>query len=329
MVLLIKPIEPVFFRWHGEYSPNFSGPMNKGISEPLPLISTVIGAIYRKVKGIKIAQPSNELEELKSVFNDVWGPLIYVKGSRRNTVGEFLLVHDYPGKLITFRLEKDGVTPIINEHKDNDCINEEAKEGDCGVDMHKYRIDEIMPKQINKIGIGRDLGKRTAKEHMLYSSQFIDLQATIMENFKDVTEWGILVETQVKYNGVMELGGEGRVVKVNEVDVQIPTGGKYSALLSPLLLSVNNNVGNERLASLDDVLKLNIDGKINDKTLRNVLCRGKIGVIGIGYSMSLNARRPIYPALFPGSLLRNINERKLGELNELGWGSLLHYDYVI
>jgi CRISPR-associated protein Cmr3 len=306
MGLLIKPVEPMFFRWSGEYSPNFSGPMNKGVSEPLPLMSTIAGALYKAVKGLDRLKPGEEVEQFKGVLGELWGPLIYVKGKRKKggNKGEYLLVHQYPGKLLVLRLEESGV--VLNR------IKKEEKGGD-----DENEADEIIPKQVSKIGVGRDLAKRSAMDHLLYSSQFVDFYATIRGEFENVEKWGIYVETGVKYEGVLELGGEGRLAKVEKFDLKIPESkGELSILLSPALLSV----GSGKWVLIDDIL----NEKVENYTLKDIVCGAKIGVIGTGFNTSMRARRPLYPALMPGSILK-VRDRKIGELKELGWGSLLGF----
>ncbi|BCU67982.1 hypothetical protein HS7_14190 [Sulfolobales archaeon HS-7] len=301
MGLLIRPIEPVFFRWYGEYSPNFSGPMNKGISEPLPLVSTVLGAIYRKYVGIKTLTPQNEIQEFEKTFVDVWGPVIYVKGvyaKRETQKGEFIMVHDFPGKLLLLEKREDRV--VLARDEDGNPI-------------------KIEPAEINRIGIGRDLGRGSSKEHMLYSSKLEDLNATVIRNFKEVETWGIYLEMPISFDGVIEIGGEGRVAKVSEVSLSLNKGGGKSVLVSPALIPLTDNV---RITSLDDVLKL----KVDDVEVKDILMSGKLGVIGTGFSMSVGARRPMYPAILPGAILKVNAKRKLGELSKLGWGSLLQFD---
>lgn len=304
MGLLIKPVEPMFFRWSGEYSPNFSGPMNKGVSEPLPLMSTIVGALYKAVKGIKFLTPDKELEEFKNELGELWGPVIYVKGKRKEggKKGEYLLVHNYPGRLLVLRLESEVV------------VNKVDKESNGRI---KKEIDVITPKQVSKIGVGRDLTKRSAMDHLLYSSQFVDFYATIKSEFEEVENWGIYVDTKVEYEGVLELGGEGRLAKVQKFNLSIPKGEEeLSVLLSPALLT---GVSGGWLV-VDDIL----NEKVENYTLRDILYRAKLGVIGIGFNTSVKARRPLYPAIMPGSILK-VRERKIGELKELGWGSLLGF----
>jgi len=306
MGLLIKPVEPMFFRWSGEYSPNFSGPMNKGVSEPLPLMSTIAGALYKAVKGLVHLEPGKEVEQFKGVLGELWGPLIYVNGKRKKggNKGEYLLVHQYPGKLLVLRLEESGV--VLNR------IKKEEKGGD-----DENEVDEIIPKQVSKIGVGRDLAKRSAMDHLLYSSQFVDFYATIRSEFENVEKWGIYVETGVKYEGVLELGGEGRLAKVEKFDLKIPESkGELSILLSPALLSV----GCGKWVLIDDIL----NEKVENYALKDIVCWAKIGVIGTGFNTSMRVRRPLYPALMPGTILK-VRERKIGKLKELGWGSLLGF----
>ncbi|BCU70041.1 type III-B CRISPR module-associated Cmr3 family protein [Stygiolobus caldivivus] len=299
MGLLVKPLEPVLFRWHGEYSPSLSGPMNKGVSEPLPLISTITGALYRSLKGGSYVRDEEKLaEEFKAVLGDVWGPVVFVEGKRRgcrSAAGKFVLFHDYPGRLGVLRLDGDTLVTVYREKEK----------------------DYIVPEQVNRTGIGRDLAKRNAKEHLLYSVKLVDLGSTVLKNFEDVKEWGIYVKTDAKYRGVVRLGGRGRTAAVKELDLDLPNKGEKSVVASPVLLDSDKR----SIVTVDDLMEMRVEGV----ALANVLEYGKIGVVGRGYSLSYNSRRPLYPALLPGSVLNRTDREKVGLFKELGWGSLLRF----
>ncbi|MGC9113169.1 type III-B CRISPR module-associated Cmr3 family protein [Acidilobus sp.] len=302
MYVLLTPLEPSLFRWRGEYSPNFSGPMNRGTSEPLPLISTVAGALYWKAYGVDTS--GRDLDAIRDGLGRLWGPLIYVEGRLRSDGkgDRYVLVHRYPGRLAVYRVEGNSIVSV-------------AAGG---------RAYEITPLSVTKIGVGLDLGSKAAAEHLLYSAQLVDLRNTVMSHFADVRRWGILVRVEKELrnvSGVVPLGADGRLASVSPADdISLPAseGCSTSVLLSPALIPLERR----DLALFDDILNVSLDGR----PLRELVAGdARVEIIGVGYSTSLNIRRPMYLALMPGSVLKNVKGDSIGYMNEFGWGSLLRF----
>ncbi|QIW22850.1 hypothetical protein EWF20_00870 [Sulfolobus sp. S-194] len=274
--LLIKPLKPVSFRWGGEFSPILSGPMNKGISEPLPLPSTIVGFLYSITKnaGNKINVNKLSLEsDLNTVKVKLWGPLLYTKGG--------YYAHSYPGKVIKLNnwkiVEELDVVKVLNV--------------------------------INKIGIGIEGDSKTVKESLLYTQQLIKIK-----------EGGIVVETdhEVK-EGYYTMGGESSIVKVEVLkDLEIPQKGELGLVLSPIILKPVN-----KIVAIEDLYEMEIDGlgKLKDVMTDNLAIR--IGLIGLGFNIAYGVRRPIYPAIMPGSIISYRERSNLGLFRENGWGSVL------
>ncbi|MCQ4449058.1 MAG: type III-B CRISPR module-associated protein Cmr3 [Sulfolobales archaeon] len=87
MFIIIRPLKPVSFRWGGEFSPTLSGPMNKGVSEPLPLPSTIAGFIYSITHGGGKREDLTELSlEKESVKAKLWARCFTTKVNITPTV---------------------------------------------------------------------------------------------------------------------------------------------------------------------------------------------------------------------------------------------------
>jgi len=297
MFIIIKPLKPVSFRWGGEFSPALSGPMNKGVSEPLPLPSTIAGFIYSITHGGGKREDLTQLSlENESVKVKLWGPLLYHKGK--------YYAHSYPGKLI----ELDNWELKLNE----DGKVEEIE----AIDLLSVT---------NKIGIGIRFDSKAVIDKLLYTQQLIKI------------EGGIIVEVEGEVNeGYYTMGGESSIVKVEPLEFTPPESGDYGLVISPVILPPI-----EKVISVDDLYDVEIKGCgklsdviVNDKnddqddvTIEKlpeklpVKIHVKIGLIGLGFNIAYNVRRPIYPAILPGSVLKCNKRENVGEFT--GWGSIL------
>lgn len=282
MFIIIKPLKPVSFRWGGEFSPTLSGPMNKGVSEPLPLPSTIAGFIYSITHGGGKREDLTELSlEKESVKVKLWGPLLYHKGK--------YYAHSYPGKLIELN-------------------NWELKLNEDGKVEEVEAIDLLGV--TNKIGIGIKFDSKSVIDKLLYTQQLIKIEGGII----------VEVEQEVK-EGYYTMGGESNIVKAEPWEFAPPESGKYGLVISPIILSPI-----EKVISVDDLYDAEIEGcgKLGDVIVDDDRIKGlpvKIGLIGLGFNVAYNVRRPIYPAILPGSVL-NCNKRgNVGKFT--GWGSIL------
>lgn len=282
--LLIKPLKPISFRWGGEFSPILSGPANKGVSEPLPLPSTIAGFLYSVIKNGGDRKDVDKLslkEDLNTINIKLWGPLLYANGKYYS--------HSYPGKLIKL----DSQWKRVEE-----------------VDVYKMK-DKVLY-IINKIGIGIDFDSKNAKESLLYSQELIKING------------GIVIESDQKIEGYYTMGGESSIVKVEVFnDIKVPQKGDYGLVLSPIIF---NPI--EKIISIEDLYNAEIEGvgKLKDITVSKLTGESnliKIGLIALGYNMAYNVRRPIYPAIMPGSVIKYEKRGNIGLFAERGWGSVL------
>lgn len=108
------------------------------------------------------------------------------------------------------------------------------------------------------------------------------------------------------------MGGESSIVKIEPFNFTPPENGDYGLVISPVILSPQDDI-----ISIDDFYNIEIK---NCGKLADVLDEGlpiKIGLIGLGFNIVYNVRRPIYPAIMPGSIIN-----KIGEFAKT-WGSIL------
>ena len=321
---LIKPINPIVFRWGGEYSPSLTGPMNKGYSEPFPLPSTIAGFLYWIKKGYSTVTEEDELDmekdyETISKEVELWGPLFYAKG--RDAHGKekvCIAVHEYPKKL-----------RVINE----ECLSTDRKS-----------TWSLYPVYVNKIGIGHDVAKKQAhtEKGLIYTVEYIDYYATAKKmGLEEVEDYGILVYTNFELKeDFYPFGSEGRVVEVKGVDklnIKVPESQVFT--LSPVILRANESPLDLIISS--DTRKIVVDKHDNEEITLNDVADGtlRLSLLGLGFNVKNRVKRPIYLALMPGevgstrekfkSLLDKLQEglaenklMKLGLFEKI-WGSVL------
>ena len=282
MFYVIKPLKEVSFRWGGEFSPTLSGPMNKGVSEPLPMPSTIVGFL-RSITGSKrkdVEKLSLD-EDLNTVGLKLWGPLLVNNGK--------YYAHSYPGKLI----ELNNWT-AVKEVDMTEVVKVVSKIG-IGVNMDSKSVIE------SKLGAREGRGYI---ESRLYTQQFVKING------------GIVFEADVSLKeGYYVIGGEGSVVKLEEFKgFKPPEEGKLGLVLSPIILEPK-----EGLVTIDDLYDVEVKecGKLGD--ISNYV---KVGLLGLGFNIAYNVRRPIYLAIMPGSVI-NCTKKNAGLFNDKGWGSIL------
>jgi len=327
--VLIRPINPAVFRWGGEYSPILTGPMNKGSSEPFPLPSTIAGFLYWISQGANVETKTRDVtqsegnpdinEDYKTISKvEIFGPFFYAKGTDEMGNDKICLsIHQYPKKL--------------------SVINEECKTKEKTFD----------PVYVSKIGIGHEIAKKQAHtdKGLIYTVEYVDYYATAVESLglKEVKEYGILVYTNAKVEqGFYPFGSEGRVVEVKEGEDEIKEVKIFDSnvyILSPIILKANESPS--PLIISPDANNLVVDennGKkitVSDLALSTI----RLSLIGLGFNVKYNIKRPIYLAIMPGeieakdekekfnALLNKLDQKpskflKLGLFDKI-WGSML------
>lgn len=293
-----RPIGPSLFRWKGEFSPQYRGPRALGFSEPFPLPSTFVGALAALAGGA--GRPGNPLEVLGGDFG-MWGPVLYMRGGRRRAA-----VHVYPGGLLVVDLEGRRTLGLV------DALRE-------GLVMER-------------VGVELDVVKKAAAEGMLYGAAMFDARPLARAQGSAEVGYAVRVEGSAlpPPGSIVRFGGEGRLAAVEvlgredaEALEQLVPGaaGGIFMLASPAPM------GPEMYA---DIISGRAADPVPDECpgLRGRLRRlAYLGSIGIGYDMARNARRPIYPALMPGSCVRAGPAPRLALVRDplvsCCWGSLV------
>ena len=282
---LFKPLGPVLFRWKGEYSPQYKGPRVLGLSEPFPLPSTIVGALAAlKIvsEGKDFANVRDPLDILGNNFN-MWGPLLYLG---KGKIG----VHRYPGSIV--------------------ILNDEAicRDGKFAIKEDNLKNPLELGMIQGRVGVKLDITGKAAIEGYLYEAAMFDikkLQRELNKEEQNTSDVGYAINVNVNLNlktpALIRFGGEGRLALVKKMDGSdlekfVPKIGEQGLfmLASPALLS----------AEIFKSLESEMQPKVGDFEIAECKHSAHLGYINTGYDMAKNMRRPTYPALMSGSLLR-------------------------
>ncbi len=289
----VTPLEPLLLRGPGEFDPSARGVTSSAQSIAWPSPSTLAGLLLThltKHSSRKASSWPDLLEKYKELMRSsglMWvrGPYfideekeIYVP----LLLGDFILVNlrqlRYYFKELLRGLEKHGdiskVTRYLRKHSKKTWYQERVV-----------------------ISLRSREGVKTVREGFLYSTTLACFQEGSF-----AVEIGIKNDVSSLSNRAAVFGGEGRVVRI-EVDSEKPITeelskfkGGYVLLLSPLIIPA---------ASPTLVRK---DGKalvvVTGRQLIAELLIGRVGIRGLGYAMAEHVRKPIYPAILEGSILR-------------------------
>jgi len=310
---ILRPLGPALFRWKGEFSPQFRGPRVLGLSEPFPLPSTIVGALAALAiasRGMDPAGVRDPLDVLGKGF-DLWGPVLRAGDGQRSV----LAVHRYPGSIAILdggAIRTEECEEVIScDHDRPLCVVSALEEGAL----------------LGRVGVELNVSGKTAIEGRLYEAAMFDARkfAEIARSMFKATGSGAGYAVRIEGGpglttpAVVRLGGEGGLAVVERID-----GSDMEALVpreggdGKFILASPAPLNEHEFLELARGEQLGIGG------LRIAECKhsAHLGSIGAGYDMARNARRPVRPALMPGSILvGSAPGARLGAVP--GWGSLV------
>lgn len=349
--VIFSSINTGLFRWRGEYTWVARGPMVEGISEIMPLPSTLIGALIAiNAQSIPMSSqirkhfvPNDQLDKLrKEVFNCdnliLRGPY-YVSGENE------IFIHNYNkglvrleylserGFVITEIVHRDEFTiPTLNTavRMDNKSAVEHLLYATSMIDLSSKQFNVLL--EIHDCSCTKTL--RTARTAPLGGDSHLSIikcddRQPIYEKIRELTkelnknEIAAYTVTPVlfdpiKFKEVMKMN------KSSEAELKIECNFKIKFYSRKRLCS---DLGLYELCKLDD------------KNLWKIF-RPQFSLLAPGFDILRENVRPIYVALMPGSILviemdnytiddiyKNgiscINEKGYDEVNKLGWGTIV------
>lgn len=315
MKAIFKVFQSMMFRREGEFDISAAGVQSSAQSLPMPYPSTLIGALA-SIKFNKAPSSKSWIEEVKEVI-----------GKEINVKGPYLRFKD---KLFVYNEIFDLFIPIYKVREYCNLIKEILKEKDPYLRSElDEKIKELGKEEIFKederIGIkleARSKGIKVAEEHAIYSARFVAYREVSAEIILDILKGEIN-----KGNYHIKLGGENKAANLLVEDGSVFEEIKNSKIienrantilvLSPVLFAT----------PLEDI-KDKIEKEIGIK-VENIY--GSVKLLGSGYSLSKEKRKPIYASLLSGSVIvlkdlvnsEKVYQEGIGVAKELGYGTLL------
>jgi len=305
LTVRIKPLEPLMLRGSGEYDPSSRGVFSHAQSLLFPRPSTIIGMListfmslgHTNLKCININSWSDLLDCYSSTF-DVLG----IKTIR----GSYLYNPKENEVYVPLRLDKRVL--LVNYRQLIHCL---LAHPDYGNVLDKLFLDpyneellyalkdvsRVLEEKYSleveehwRVGIGLKVRKergytKTTEEGYIYTARYIAYLKDIEIRFK------IIVRN--KEAKVRSLIGKTLLVKF---------GGEHRA--------VRMTIDDEVSDIIDDVLNMttfNYALLLSPMPLYNRVYLGYIGeydIIGLGFSIARKRRKPLYPAILEGSVMR-------------------------
>ncbi len=309
LTLRIKPMEPLLFRGPGEFDPSSRGVYSQALSLYLPRPSTIVGALISYLLIVKADKEPNLISRctLLNSFNDY----LECMGKALDSIGVIALRGPYlydtsreaiymPVRLgVKLRLvDYDQLCGYLYNNKD---LLDALLEHEIGEDklMRLKWIERELERfeargyEILRTGVmlrDRLEAGRIAREGYLYTVRYVAYHENIELRFKVVlSESNSLESKEPSLDTSLNIGGERRIARIvlehsedriNSVlsEKRGEADSEYYLLLSPMPLKNR------------DVLQENYIGVLD--------------IIGLGFSIARRRRKPLYPALLEGSILR-------------------------
>jgi len=352
--ILFLTMEPMMFKGASEFSPASRGPQTSAWSRPLPPPSTITGALATLIlqyenRPSPRGDPMAWYEEISGIFGKgstvLRGPyLIDSKGVIYVQYGNGVLQLD---ELVKSLLKGE----LFEASRE---LNKAAKKFELGY--------------IDSVGIRlSDMRKAAGKDErgLLYSTRMVDYGKIGERNnvgcsiMVEVLKASDSLKKALETPKVIRLGGEGRLVKAttNEIQpisefVRTENDGSNNLRLylatsilfeaSPRLVSNNVfEVGGAKVEGATTFVSFSVEERLrtylNDIgfTVTSIEITGRLGIVG-GFSVAKAARKPMYAALHPGSIIEitrdlpfskggcyKLYSEGLGLFRDLGYGTII------
>ena len=317
--IYIEPLEPLSFKWTGEYTPVATGPQAYASSEPLPLPTTITGTLLALLRQ---GPPPRDRDRLS--VQDV----------------EVLLVEEFNKRNCT-KPELRGPYYLV---QNSNILLHLYSRSLAKIKSTKPVIEHIDPSITILRGVGLKRHKKKPAKHLLYTLELTTIKKLLDAKIAvDIYCSSQTKEPLLERSILVRIGTEGRLAKISTgrrkarletvAEIQKP---KYIYIASPLIL---NEYQTENLLELKEV-------KVNDVKLKppSIHClqkdlgleknvkrhRPRVTLLALGYDTIRNSLREIYSAIMPGSILEIVEGAEkldkvvgLGLYRSLGWGTAL------
>jgi len=315
----------MFFRSSGEFDPTSRGVYSRAASLILPTPSTIAG-VLATIFGSNFQKFNDWVLEYKSTLGNVIlrGPLVKIT-KKDKQAQKLYLDFSFKGRLISYEALNEYATKIkkIIDAKDSrtkENLQDELK------NLMKNKDKFLKPKKQERIGIGlkvrKEKGNKVVDEDqgLIYTAEYVDYifeDNLLVEIYYEMLGDGIIKKGSYQ----IKLGGEGRISQLIIEDEEISNIIKFEKegnvlyVASPLFYETGKDI------------KDAIEKELNKKIIE---IYGEVRLLGAGYSLLRDRRKPIYQALVPGSLIFLENSIDLQSIyNNLGYGKDIGYGTVL
>lgn len=313
--LCFKVTTPMIFRKPGEFTPFARGPHVTATSSPLPMPTTVLGAISSCLMDLKkssclkmegVVEWHEELEATMNLSKEDWfrGPYLLLK-----TEGAPEIYVQHSDELILLDSLYSAVEVFSKEILEN------------GFDGRLIRTMYDLLKKApisfkDRVGIALENIVKGVREGFIYMAREVDYSKLIkkgdvyiaIDSSKDIKE---------VHNKIIGIGGERRIAKISieepffikKIKRELE---KRKERIKGMLLYMVSHALFETPTTLREI-KENLENnfKVNIKQIT-----GRISIIGAGYSIRRGVRKPMYASLEPGSMIL-VEETDPGELQHV------------
>lgn len=310
-------LEPLMFKSTSEFAPGVSGPHAHAESIPLPYPSTAAGTLSSLVlEGMaqRILPTGGWDEQMSNLI-----------GSEAMLRGPYVLSDDD-------RIFVQCETAVLEWEEALKLAQTKLQET-----YNEGEAKENVIESVDVVGVKLKDGRAT-EEEMLYFARMVDYSPMGKQKAIcfDLVGDSKNIE-RISFPKIVKFGGEGRASRVSIFESD-------STLVS--LIKKNAEKANALYVASPVVFKtgLSYDGNLEEKLrqlVRDALggidvtrIVGKVDLLGMGFLTAKVQRKPIYGAIFPGSVIqlgnqsvmnKEICERGIGEFSKLGYGTVIPF----
>lgn len=335
-----KVASPLTFKGPEEFSPMSRGPLASARCLPLPLPSTIAGALASLIVNLFGRKPISGgwVEEVLSVL----GQDFRMKGPYL-VVGDDVFVQYGEDKLVN--VEDLGVLSKTHE----ELLKYAQREGGLE-ELLKRSLKPVSSIKTQRVGIGlrvRADGAKVVEEErgLIYTIEEVDYRVLGSPAYIAADVSGL--ELDNLKGSIVKFGGEGRFAKlqvekprlydfVNSMLADFKGGYVNVYVASYALLKASEGAGYEKVNPMCYIFPSYVN-RLRELVenfgakLKGVI--GSLRLIGTGYSILRGTKKPMYATLVPGTILllycspqavRAMFERGLSEIGfELGFGTIV------
>jgi len=351
--ITFRVVEPMMFRGPSEFTPSIRGPQTVAVSNPVPMPSTVAGALATLVlealnRPPPMSTEATSFEQLIAILRTAGETLIMRGPYIMSAQGSYV---QYREQLVSFKDVREALTKKTDIKKALKILSERVKEG-----VKEGRGANTVPTLGIKLIDTFTSPSKVAEEGFIYTTKMVDYSRLGKASVAvDVLRGSKSLEETLKTKKLVRLGGEGRITEASASENQPLTEGVRSVadkpstlwrlyVSTPLILDgkelrgvsahttggVHVYTGFKVREAVAALLKPRLSPEP-----KKVKVAGQVSVMG-GYSLVADRRKPMFPVLMPGSVIEvegeglweplpflKIYTEGLGFAAEIGFGTVL------